>query len=92
MTVMFHDVHQAVDNRIAGHAAQGANFDEILYADDTIVVSKDTGALNRFLAAIEHEGARYGMKLNKGKFEVVAAHGRPNIHFADGTSVKRMDE
>ena len=39
--------------------------DEILYADDTRCVSENEDAINRLLQAIEVEGNKYGLKLNK---------------------------
>jgi hypothetical protein len=67
MTVLMHDVQrrQAVKDR--DRRVKGANFDEVLYADDTICVSEDAAAMNRILKNIEEEGAKYGMKLNYKK-------------------------
>ena len=45
----------------------GAEFDEVLYADDTICMSTDTRVINKTLANIEREGAKYGLKLNRAK-------------------------
>ena len=52
----------------------------------------DTKAMNRLLAAIEKEGAKYGMKLNKGKCELMHTDGHPNVHFADGQKVPAKEE
>ena len=65
MTTMFHDVHQETDRYLESHRVPGADFDEVTYADDTICISTDTRAMNKFLEAIEWEGFRYGVKLNK---------------------------
>ena len=45
----------------------GIDFDEILYADDTICISENERAMERLLAAIEEEGAKYGLQLNRTK-------------------------
>ena len=65
MTTMFYDVHQETDTYLANQRVQGADFDEVTYPDDTICISTDTKAMNKFLEAIEWEGLRYGLKLNK---------------------------
>ena len=65
MTAMFYDVHQETDRHLKENRVPGADFDEVPYADDTICISTDTKALNKFLEAIEWEGFRYGLKLNK---------------------------
>ena len=74
------------------HRVKGANYDEVLYADDTIIISKDTRSINLMLRLIEQEGHRYGMKLNKAKCETVAGHRNHDIHFEDGVKVPAMDE
>ena len=67
------------------HRIPGIDFDEVLYADDTICVSTNTAAMNRLLAAIETEGNKYGMKLNKTKCEVMHNAHTANVNFRDGT-------
>ncbi len=49
----------------------GTEFDEVMYADDTICISTDTRWMNRMLAEIERIGEIYGLKLNKTKCEVM---------------------
>ena len=63
----------------------GVNFNEVLYADDTICVSTDMRAMNILLAAIEVDGQSNGLRLNKTKCEVMHNAFRANIHFKDGT-------
>ena len=62
---MFYDVHQETDRYLESKRVPGANFDEVTYADDTICIPTDTKAMNKFFEAIEWEGFRYGLKLNK---------------------------
>ena len=64
----------------------------MLYADDTICVSEDTKTMNLLLAAIEQEGLKYGLKLNKTKCETLIMNGTANVHFPDGTPVKQLPE
>ena len=90
MTTMFHDVHTRMDNRLDRQRVPGAEFDEVTYADDTICIATDTRTLNEFANAIEIEGSRYGMKLNKAKCEVISTHPNANIHLPDGTRIKHV--
>ena len=61
MTTLFHDIHVGDTQRLIPHRICGTNFDEIVYADDTICVSTDTKAINKFLKNIENEGEKYGL-------------------------------
>ena len=65
MTVMFHDIHEEDHLNLIRYRPNNCNFDEILYADDTILVSTDTRAMNKLLAEIEGAAELYGLKLNK---------------------------
>ena len=92
MTAMFHDVHQIVDGIMPMHRVPGTTFDEVMYADDTICISTDTKAMNRFIAEIESKGAAYGLKLNRKKCELIHTGHTARVHFADGTLLKRQTE
>ena len=92
MTTLFHDIHIGDTHRLIPHRICGQNFDEVVYADDTICISTDTKAMNLFLKDIELEGAKYGLKLNKNKCEVLTTGVSADIKFADGTKVKRKPE
>ena len=40
-----------------------ADFNEVLYADDTICITDNEEAMNRLLKKIETQGALFGLKL-----------------------------
>ena len=90
MTTMFEDIHSSIDSVLEKHRSPGADFDEVTYADDTICFSTDTKAINLFIKAIEEEGFRYGLKLNKQKCELITTHQQANIHFKDNTKVPKV--
>ena len=92
MTVMFNDIHQDDKQNLIKHRIQGTNYDEVLYADDTICVSTNTMALNKLLASIEEEANKYGLTLNKTKCEVMYNSTKANVHFRDGTEVPMKKE
>ena len=92
LTTLFHDIHIGDPHNLIPNRICGANFDEVVYADDTICVSTSTAAMNLFLKDIEIEGEKYGLKLNKDKCELLTTSLNADIRFADGTKVKRKSE
>jgi hypothetical protein len=87
MTVLFHGTKRSLPPTFVQHRPVGATFDEILYADDTVLLSSDTRSMNRFLAAVEREGAKYGMYLHKHKCHALKFGPPSAVKFADGTPV-----
>jgi hypothetical protein len=87
MTVLFHDIKRALPRTFVQHRPRGVEFDEILYADDTVLLSSDTRMMNHFLAAVEREGANYGMFLHKHKCHALKFGPPSAVKFADGTPV-----
>ena len=73
MTVMFHDIHadKLMDEQISEDRILGTLFDEVLYADDTIIHSTTPESVSKLLHKIETEGAKYGLKLNEKKCEAL---------------------
>ena len=61
---MTHDAQDTVKQRVTG-----TEHDEVVYADDTICIAQTAAAMNRMLRAIEIEGAKFGLNLNKSKCE-----------------------
>ena len=94
MTVMFHDIHNNAEHQaeMADDRILGAVFDEVLYADDTIIHSTDAKKVKKLLHKIEQEGANYGLKLNKNKCETLNIRGFSDVHFGDGININQMNE
>jgi len=61
MTVLFHDVYHHTDRKsqrrhmLTTNRVKGANFDAVLYADDTICVSDNETTMNKLLKVLEDE-------------------------------------
>ncbi len=91
MSVMFSDIHRARGRDINKGRINGITFTEILYADDTLLVSKNTTAARKMLAAIEEESKYYNMKLNHDKCLTIAMNGIRTPTFTDGTKLKTVD-
>ena len=69
MSVLFWDVknNERLARNLEENRIPGTNFDEILYADDTLVISQDTRTLNYFIETLQLEGEKIGLQLNKSK-------------------------
>ena len=89
---MFADVINELKGAGFQYRVQGANFDEVLSADDTICITQDTKVMNKMLKAIEIIERQSGMRLNKGKCEAVKYGGQANVVFQDRQKVKTVDK
>ena len=67
MSVLFWDVknNERLTRNLEENRIPGTNFDEILYADDTLIISQDTRTLNLFIETLQKEGENIGLQLNK---------------------------
>ena len=91
MTVLFFDVHRKLQGQEEEQRVKGAEFDQVLFADDTICIAQDKQVMEDMLKAIEEEGAKYGMKLNKKKCELLAWGTIEQVKMADGTILNKTD-
>ena len=92
MIMMFHEIKHKIQHKLTLPRAEGIDFDEVFYADDTICIGTDTRKLNEFIREIEVLGEKYGLRLNKGKCEVLHNAQTANIHFANGQIIQRKSE
>ena len=92
MTVMFHDIYDRCSGKLFYGTIEGLAFAELLYADDTLLVLKNTRAMNILLAEIEKESAYYNLRLNKGKCNVISMNGNYNVRISDGTLLEQVED
>ena len=92
MTCLFNDIHKNDKLKLKEHRVTGMGTDQISYADDTICISEDEDAMNRFVHAIETEGLKYSLKLNKTKCEYIKCGEAKRVKPNDGTNVPLMHE
>ena len=92
MSCLFHDIHKYDRLKLGEQRMEGMEHDEVLYADDTICMTQDEEAMNRILSAIETEGAKYGLKLNRTKCEYLHFGNATPVNFKDGTPVPQKAE
>ena len=92
MTALITDVYAELGD-VDTRASKDAGTSDLLYADDTLIISSDAKKANKILAAIVKHSERYGLKLNKGKCEVIAPHTKANekIAFPTGEELKKVE-
>ena len=92
MHVLFTNVNRRNQDPQNRKTLQGLNFHELLYADDTLVVAKNTKTAKTYLKLIEEASEYYNLKQNKDKCRYVAFNKNKKITFGDGTPLKNVDE
>ena len=68
-----HDVKTNIElsTNLIQNRIPSAEFDEILYADDTILISTNSATINNYIKEIQLEGLKICLKLNYKKCEVI---------------------
>ena len=93
MHVMFHDVKEKFDDPRHQKTFQNINFQELLYADDTLIIAKSARTANADLHLIEQESEYLHQRLNHDKCNYKSFNtnvGR--IKFRTGTMMKSTTE
>jgi len=90
-SVMFQRIKIRDSARTLRDTPDVANFQEVLYADDTILISTKAGSMNKYLALVEQESGRLGLKLNRKKCKTVCRTRRSHVKFQDGEVVKKSE-
>ncbi|MCS5642106.1 MAG: reverse transcriptase family protein, partial [Dehalococcoidia bacterium] len=90
MSAMFMDIHNEVGDKCWSDAAADAGSTELLYADDTLLISSQAKQVNLLIKTIEKHSDRYGMNLNRDKCECFALNpdSKNVVKFADNTPLK----
>ena len=60
---MFRDVDDSLN--LARGTLEHLNFTEILYADDTVLITNNVNAMNRLLAKIEHQATQSPVRIQQ---------------------------
>ena len=97
MTVMFEDIHRTVNRKLYSKSLKkgpvdGLSFTEILYADDTLLILKDSDSATTLLQAIEEESKYYNMKIKEDKCETIAMDGKSKVKVKSGKTMKEVEQ
>ena len=96
-TVLLHDV----DARLAGHfrdqrhLLEGAPYaicTELLYADDTLLLSSSAAKLQAHMDLVIDEGARYGLEINWSKTVAININNTGGLLQPSGVVVKKVSQ
>ena len=90
MTILFHDVHYNIPSWANTSNIDGTSFTEVLFADDTTLLTSNTKAMHKILHEIEKQSAYYGLNLNKKKCAYFAINKNNNIKFTNGEPVVKV--
>ena len=66
-------------------------YSDILYADDTLLITTGSHLTHRFLSLIEKESAYYNLKFNHSKCQVLCMNGIKQISFQNGERLENVN-
>ena len=92
MTCVHYDIQDKITNHVKHNRIPGINYDMVYYADDTILFSTSTRAINELLKHTEEISRQYGLKLNKDKCVAINMNTDCNVKFGDGISLTQSFE
>ena len=90
MTVMFRDIHSELN--MSRGRVQGIDYTDLLYADDTALITSNANAMNRLVAKIEEHAHYYGLNFNRGKCVSMNFHGIRKPKFPNGENIMEVNE
>jgi hypothetical protein len=92
MTLLVKDTIKAVKDTLGGDPplVGGLHSPFLLYADDILLLETDPARADIWIKEIETQAAKYGMRLNRQKCEVLSSPLPQVIKFADGTLIRNV--
>ena len=90
LAAVMQDVHSIIGQQ---HFDQpwGAITNEILFADDTVLMAKSARSLEQLLHVLERVASTYGLNLNKKKCVLLKFHSDSIVHFLNNLPVGESD-
>lgn len=88
MTVLIHDAHANTEHQRWSQMSNILGDTELLYADDTLLVSSDKISMESLLHEIERQSARYGMKLDRKICELIRVNNKQQVHSENKEKIK----
>ena len=87
---MFDDIHTDAKHNIG--RLPHADFTELLYADDTVLIKSSAQAMNKLLKDVQVHAAYLGLSFNQTKCVAMVFNSNQPVLFADGSQVPEADE
>ena len=69
----------------------GLDYSELMYADDTALITNNINAMNRLIKSIETHAAYFGLNFNKGKCVAMVFNSDQKVKFGDGSPMPTPD-
>ena len=91
MTVLMSDASRNLHQHPDYNAAQESICQELLYADDTLIVQSDPAMAKLYMEAICEVGAEYGLEFNWSKLEVLAVNDETRFWTPTGEEIPRKE-
>ena len=66
-------------------------YTELLYADDTVLITNNVNAMNRFLAKVQEHASYFGLKFNEGKCAAMTINADGILRFRNGEKVPKVN-
>jgi hypothetical protein len=86
MTIIMSDARDQLTNADKELLEKGC-LAELLYADDTLLLSVSSCSLERYLAAVAVSGARFGLELHPSKFQLMQIRTDEQVRRPDGSMI-----
>lgn len=86
-TVMFHDIERAFLGQHPLATTPTVPFFDVEFADDTVLISRNSAHLQFLLHVVQTEAAKYNLRLNLAKCKLVLYNTETDIFFIDGSKV-----
>ena len=90
MTVVIHDATQELHHSPSGNLPK-LDVNELIYADDTLVVGVDSSRVQTFMHYIQRAGANFGLQFNWRKPEVLSVRCDTAVPKPDATHIEQKD-
>ena len=87
MTVPVHDAKKLYIDRMGADMLYEFGINEILYADDTLLVGVSARVLEEYMECIRVGGSQYGMTFNASKFEALQMNCVADLHTGQGVQI-----
>ena len=84
---MFHDIEREFLGKYPLAITPTVPFFDVEFADDTVLISRNSEHLQRLLHLVQREAAKYNLHLNLGKCKLVLYNTETAIFFIDGSQV-----
>ena len=86
MSVLLSDA-SAMLSAPAKLAYERGDLSDVVYADDTLLISTSSAHLAEYLSAVAKAGEKYGMELHWNKFQLLPIQCTPILHTPSGDPI-----